>query len=180
MQSSTAPAESRIKRRFGQLASEICADGSMLPASALQDIKVFLENLESAGFITSAEDEELVEQQATQIADFSGNPAQVGFATRIAAFCIGVFLRASSLTQLFAAYWAIATADLIIKVGGFRALHRAVRNWPVSSYAAGQLTPEEILSAVDKASASIEEKRDAFSVPAPLFGCSEPWGYLPD
>jgi hypothetical protein len=143
-----------------QLTSEITDGGSQLPDSALQDIKAFLENLESAGFITSAaNNKELVEQQATQTADISVNPARAGLATKIAAFCIGALLRASRLTQLFAAYWAIATADLIIKVGGFRALHRAVRNWPVSSYkAAGQLTPEEILSAVDKASAFYRRK----------------------
>jgi hypothetical protein len=139
-----------------QLASRICTD-SMLPENTLQDIKVFLESLEGAGFISSV-DEASVGLHAQQKTKTSSSSAKARIARRVAASGIGVLLRARA-TQIFIAYLAIATADLIIKLGGFRALHRAVRNWPVSPrQVASRTAPEEILSAVDMASAFYRKK----------------------
>lgn len=139
---------------LNQLASRLCAD---TPEIAIHEIRVFLETIQSAGFISVADTEYSESQNPQRMAILSGRTR--AYMTGIAVFCVSALLKAGRITQVLTAYLAIATADLIIRLGGFRALHQAVRNWPVSSYkAAGRLAPEQILSAVDKASAFYRRK----------------------
>jgi hypothetical protein len=141
-----------------QLASGICADASSFSEPMLRDINLFLENLKGAGFISSV-DEASLELQAPQRVDVLRGSANAARIPTIVGFCMGIFLRTSRVSRILTAYLAIAAADLIIKLGGFRALYRAVRNWPVSSRkATDRLPPEEILCAVDKASAFYRRK----------------------
>jgi hypothetical protein len=50
-----------------------------------------------------------------------------------------------------AAFLGLATINVVLKVGGFRALHYAVKRWPVNTSSAATDAQEEICKSVDRA-----------------------------
>ncbi len=120
------------------------ADFESIPRRQLQrDVEGFLEQLNAKGVVRASDD------QPSHYAKAMGEwleAASVFFVLGAVDVLLKLQLR------VMAAWLLLAAADLTLKAGGFRALHRAVQCWPsASGCAGGPETNDQICAAVDRA-----------------------------